>query len=169
MVIALSTQADILLMDEATNGLDPAAKDQILDLVLQEAAHRGVTIVMATHQLSEIERAADTISVLLNGALVTTVSVDDLKEQLHEVYADLPKAAMPHLHQIPGVLEVVDQGSNQSIIWTASEDEINRQLSYMGANPVAVLPTSFDRWFQSLLKKEGVPSGKIILPQRTTL
>lgn len=169
MVIALSTQADILLMDEATNGLDPAAKDQILDLILQEAAQRGVTVVMATHQLSEVERAADTISVLLNGALVTTSRVDDLKEQLHEVYTALPRSVIKRLSQFPGVLEIIDQDESQSIMWTGPRDEIKRLLYSMGANFVDIRSASLDRWFQSLLKKEGVPSAKIVLPQRATL
>ncbi len=169
MVIALSMHADLLLMDEATNGLDPAAKDQILDLLLQESALRDVTIVMATHQLFEVERAADTISVLLNGTLLTTWGLDDLQEQVHEVHTVLAKPAADGLAELPGILEVVDDGQSQTVTWISPPDEIGRLLRSMGADYVDIKPASIDRWFQSLLKKEGVSSGKIVLPQRAVL
>lgn len=164
VVLALSAQADVLLMDEATNGIDPAAKDQVLDLVLQEVANRDVTIVMATHHLAEIERAADTVSVLVGGRLVSTDNLDNLKEQVYEVRTLLPESSAQVIRTFPGVIDCANAGKTLTFVWTGRRHDIEALLSSSQASSVDIRPATLERWFQSKLRKEGVPSEKIVLP-----
>lgn len=165
VVLALSAQADVLLMDEATTGIDPNAKDQVLDLVLQEVANRGVTVVMATHQLAEIERAADTLSLLVGGKLVSTNNIDDLKERVYEVRTLIPDSYVQVVRTLPGVVDCVTADGTLTFVWTGNRHDIEAVLSDSQATLVDIRPASLERWFQSMLRKEGVVSEKIVLPE----
>lgn len=73
---ALVTRAAVLLLDEPTNGLDPIWMDT-LQVILQEEAMRGATIVFSTHQLDVASRIADEIWVLTDGRLVERLNVEE--------------------------------------------------------------------------------------------
>ena len=165
IVLALSAQPDVLLLDEATNGMDPATKDQFLDLLLQESANRGVTVLMATHQIAEIERAADTLSVLIGGKIVCTSNVDGLKERILEVDATIPEGGHQMLERLSGLVDYTADGELYALVVTGNREEIEYQLRKLGASIMNIRPASLEQWFQSVLKKEGVQSGKISLPQ----
>lgn len=67
--MAILTQPDFLILDEPTNGLDP---DGILDLLtlIRNLRNQGMTILVSSHQLSEMSKVADTIAILHGGELV---------------------------------------------------------------------------------------------------
>lgn len=170
MVLAFSAHPDVLLIDEATNGIDPAAKEQVLDLILQESANRGVTVIMATHQLAEIERIADTVSVLVGGRIVSTSNIDSLKEQVYEVHTSLPGESDQVVERLlPDSVNHMRSGERLTFIWVGkrNENDLEVRLRAMGAGFVEMRPASLEQWFQAMLKKEGVASGKIVLPDRT--
>lgn len=77
---------EILILDEPTSGLDPIVQQTFLELV-QEAGARGQTVVLSSHILSEIQHAAQRVGVMKDGQLITTSSVqqirDDAGQQLH--------------------------------------------------------------------------------------
>ncbi|MDY6809777.1 MAG: sugar ABC transporter ATP-binding protein [Actinomycetota bacterium] len=76
---ALSTHPSVLILDEATSSLSEKAADRLLELV--EAQRRaGTTVVMITHRMNEIFRAADTAAVLRDGCIVAELDVETTTE-----------------------------------------------------------------------------------------
>lgn len=69
-VLGLSTKARFILLDEPTNGIDAIAKKQVMTLLI-EAADEGQTLVISSHLLGELERIADTILIMKDGAIET--------------------------------------------------------------------------------------------------
>jgi ABC-2 type transport system ATP-binding protein len=67
---ALVHDPRILFLDEPTNGLDPAGRDEMLDLVHRTGTEFGISIVMASHLLGEIERVCDHLVVIDGGHLM---------------------------------------------------------------------------------------------------
>jgi ABC-2 type transport system ATP-binding protein len=67
-VLGLSTNAQYILLDEPTNGIDAIAKKQVLTLLIQ-AAGEGKTLLISSHLLGELERIADTILMMKDGAI----------------------------------------------------------------------------------------------------
>ncbi|MGZ3518655.1 MAG: ABC transporter ATP-binding protein [Vulcanimicrobiaceae bacterium] len=78
IVLAFSIEPQILVLDEPTSGLDPINQRSVLKLII-DAAAQGTTIVFSSHQIGQVERAADHIAVLQRGSVVLTGAVDDLK------------------------------------------------------------------------------------------
>ena len=77
LAAALLGEPELLLLDEPTSGLDPFGSELVMTL-LREAAARGATVLMASHQLLEVEAICDEVIVLHGGALVRRGTLDEL-------------------------------------------------------------------------------------------
>ncbi|WAW14060.1 ABC transporter ATP-binding protein [Peptostreptococcus equinus] len=80
MGIALSHNAELLILDEATSGLDPIVREEILDLLLDFMQDENHTILMSSHILSDLEKVADYIAFIHNGKILFIETKDELKE-----------------------------------------------------------------------------------------
>ena len=80
MAIALSHKAEILILDEATSGLDPIVRDEILDFLLDFIQDENHTILISSHILSDLEKVADYIAFINDGKVLFVESKDELKE-----------------------------------------------------------------------------------------
>jgi len=78
MAVHLSHDAKILLLDEPTGGLDPVARDEILDIMRGYLVKDGRTILFSTHITSDLERIADMIVYISNGAISFCGEKDEL-------------------------------------------------------------------------------------------
>lgn len=75
---ALSHHATFLILDEATSGLDPVVRDEILDLLLEFIQEEDHTVLFSTHITSDLEKVADHILYLHKGKQMFMLSKDDL-------------------------------------------------------------------------------------------
>ena len=78
---ALAHDPQLLFLDEPTNGLDPQGRDEMLDLVRRTGNEFGISIVMSSHLLSEIERVCDALIVIESGRLMRTGRISDLTDE----------------------------------------------------------------------------------------
>ena len=94
---ALVHDPQLLFLDEPTNGLDPQGRDEMLDLVERTGHSFGISIMMSSHLLGEIERVCDTLVVIDGGRLVKAGRVADLTDVTSvlavEVEWDAPRLA----------------------------------------------------------------------------
>ncbi|WP_054816713.1 ABC transporter ATP-binding protein [Nocardia arizonensis] len=75
---ALLGHPDLLILDEPTNGLDPAGMAEMRDLVTDLAAD-GHTVVLSSHMLGEVQQICDRVGVIANGRLLTESTVGELR------------------------------------------------------------------------------------------
>ena len=80
MAVALSHNAEILILDEATSGLDPIVREEILDLLLDFMQEENHTILISSHILSDLEKVADYIAFINDGKVLFVETKDGLKE-----------------------------------------------------------------------------------------
>lgn len=93
---AILTRPELLILDEPTNGLDPAGLKQIRDLFKRLCQEYGMTIMISSHLLAEIESIADTIGVLQHGRLIKEVAMQEItRDNLSyiELHVGNPKKA----------------------------------------------------------------------------
>lgn len=81
LILALSHNADLLILDEATSGLDPIARDDILDLLLDFIQDENKSILISSHILSDLEKIADEIAFIHKGKIIFLENKEDLKEK----------------------------------------------------------------------------------------
>lgn len=75
---ALSHHPQLLILDEATSGLDPIMRDEMLDIFLDFVQAEDHSILLSSHITSDLEKVADYITFIHNGRLILTASKDDL-------------------------------------------------------------------------------------------
>lgn len=75
---ALSHHPQLLILDEATSGLDPVMRDKILDIFLDFVQDETHSILLSSHITSDLEKIADYITFIHNGKIILTAAKDDL-------------------------------------------------------------------------------------------
>ncbi|MBQ8067806.1 MAG: ABC transporter ATP-binding protein [Solobacterium sp.] len=92
IICALSHHPKLLILDEATSGLDPVVRDEILDLFLEFTRDEHHSILLSSHIVSDLEKACDLITFLHKGKLLLSEEKDTLKDQYRMVHC--PKDAL---------------------------------------------------------------------------
>ena len=76
--VALSHNAELLILDEATSGLDPIIRDDVLDMLIDFVQNEKHSVLVASHITSDLEKVADYITFIHKGKLVFSHEKDDL-------------------------------------------------------------------------------------------
>ena len=82
IVAALASDAELLILDEPTSGLDPLMEAAFQDEI-EKVKQEGRTVLLSSHILSEVETLADRVSLIRQGRIVQTGTLDDLRAQTH--------------------------------------------------------------------------------------
>src|SRR5690606_17748355 len=97
----------VLVLDEPTNGLDPSGIAEIRELIRQ-LNREGITIIMASHLLDEVEKVCTHVAILKKGDLLLTGPVDEVlrSEDQIEVGAQDLNALEQLIHAMPGTYDI---------------------------------------------------------------
>jgi ABC-2 type transport system ATP-binding protein len=107
LVAAFATHAPLLVLDEPTSGLDPLMEREFRRCIA-EAAARGQTVFLSSHQLAEVEAVCTRVGILRAGRLVEVAGLEDLRRlRRSEVVVDLVRPA-PGLQRLAELPEVAD-------------------------------------------------------------
>jgi len=111
LALAVAPDPELLILDEPTSGLDPLVRREFLESMVDRAA-TGRTVLLSSHQISEVERVADRVAILRSGRVRLEDSLADLKESICSVTVTLtdPLAALPALSAPAEVLSEQNEG-----------------------------------------------------------
>ena len=84
LAMAMAHEPDLLVLDEPTSGLDPLVRREFLESMIDVAA-AGRTVLLSSHQMTEVERVADKIAIIRGGRLALFESLEVLKNHVREV------------------------------------------------------------------------------------
>ena len=118
ILLNLSLKPDILILDEPTSGLDPVIKKEIMSIIVDEVASRGVTVFISSHHLDHIERICDNVAIIKNGEIKLMDSMEDAKnsiKKLQVVFKD-NDTSIENLSSLDGVIKVETIGRVKYII-----------------------------------------------------
>jgi len=111
LLLAFMSNAELLILDEPTNGLDPLIQHEFLRLV-REVREAGTTTFLSSHVLSEVQRAADRVAVLRAGTIVALGTVEELRgrarQRVDVWFNGSPPAA--ELGRVPGLEHQLVEG-----------------------------------------------------------
>ena len=85
IVSAFASDADILIMDEPTTGLDPLMRDIFLELLKEEKA-KGKTIFMSSHIFQEVEEVCDRVAIIRDGMIIDVIDMKDIRYNKMKTY-----------------------------------------------------------------------------------
>ena len=82
LVLVMSREADIYILDEPIGGVDPVARDQILDLILKNFKE-GASLIISTHLIADIEKILDDVIFIHQGRILLNASADEVRNKYH--------------------------------------------------------------------------------------
>lgn len=92
LALAMAHHPELLVLDEPTSGLDPVVRREFLQSMVDVAAS-GQTVLLSSHQISEVERVADIVAILRDGKLQVVERLDELKSAVCEMTVTLRNGA----------------------------------------------------------------------------
>jgi ABC-2 type transport system ATP-binding protein len=144
--LARASNADLLLLDEPTAGVDPFARREMMDEISRFMQDGERTVLMATHVMEEVRRLCDYIVLVLDGRFIGLYEKDSLIEQWRSFWVDREPAG-----PVPGVMQV-DPGTPVRLV--TSEPEATRAaLNEAGIQVVRTGPLDLDEILGFLMRE----------------
>jgi len=103
--LAMAIDPQLLILDDPTLGLDTVARRQFLELAIDLLQQDGRTILFSSHILSDVERIADRVGILVAGKLVVDCSLEELKTRIKKLRLIFPDTVPADLH----LTEIINQ------------------------------------------------------------
>lgn len=116
IMLNLSIMPEVLVMDEPTNGLDPIVKRQFLNILLEDAAERGTTVLISSHNLGELERICDSIAILNNGEIKYSNSIENMKQSIRKIQVVFKEYPPEDLEKWDEIIKVEKIGRVHNIV-----------------------------------------------------
>ena len=159
LLLAFARGADLLILDEPTEGLDPVMAEKLLELVVGAAAD-GTTVFFSSHQLAEVEQIADRILLIDRGQLVLEASLDSIAEDFRRIRGVYETPVSASVLAVDGVKRVAVDGRTMSVMVSHDSARIAERLrAESGARNVEVLPMTLKEIVLESLRREA-GSGK---------
>jgi ABC-2 type transport system ATP-binding protein len=90
LLVALAPRPKLLIMDEPFTGMDAIVKDELVRGLLQSSGSEGWTVLVCSHDISELELLADNVGLIDHGRLRLSATMDEVRSRFHYVDATLP-------------------------------------------------------------------------------
>ncbi|MFD6277725.1 ATP-binding cassette domain-containing protein [Streptomyces sp. NPDC060209] len=150
IVAALASDAELLLLDEPTAGLDPLMEVVFQDVILQAKA-AGRTVLLSSHVLAQVEKLADRISIIRLGRTVQSGSLSELRHLTRttiEAETDLPAGGLDRLPGVHSVEVTADGAGNGGRVRFAVDgghlDGAVRKLAEFGVRSLTSHPPTLE-------------------------
>jgi len=154
LLVALPRRADLLVLDEPTEGLDPAITEDVLQLLVGVAAG-GTTIFFSSHRLNEVEQIADHISIIERGRIVVEGALDDLKENYRRIHMVFEDEAPEQALAAAGAAQFRREGRSLTVFAESNVEAIVDQAYLHNAVSVDVAPVTLKEIFLESARNEA--------------
>ena len=143
----LIKEPKLVILDEPTTGIDPEGTEQVLDLIRKMSREMGVSILLSSHLLYQVQQVCDRVGIMFRGKMVAQGSIEEIGRQvlgeregvMKLTYDYINDEALSKLNGIEGILE--KRIANNSIILKFNEErklDIVREVVMRGFLPIEV-------------------------------
>jgi ABC-2 type transport system ATP-binding protein len=148
LLTALAHRPELLVLDEPSSGLDPVVRRDILGAIIRTIADEGRTVLFSSHLLDEVERVADQVTIIHQGRLRLTASMDEIKDTHRRVTLrfEVPMERPPML---VGAISFEGEGLEWMYICNGASQQLRRAAESIGATVVNDTALSLDEVFVS--------------------
>ena len=144
LVMALASRPRLLLLDEPTDGLDPASREHVIGVLAEQLSQFDVTVLVATHLVHVVDTLVDHMGVLTAGRMKAQWDRATLATMLREYQAEIPEGWSPPDELNGSVLR--RKGGEREIAWAVwgGEDGVTAKLNASGAQVRSVRPLTLE-------------------------
>ena len=161
--LALSCMPDYLILDEPVDGLDPVMRRQVWSLVLGDVAQRGVTVLISSHNLRELEDVCDHVGILSHGKVLLERSLTDLQDNIVKLQIAFAQEEPPAFPKDLHILHTAQVGRVFTLILRGNPGEIKARMAPLNPILMEALPLSLEEIFIYELGGEDYAVRDIVL------
>ncbi len=154
LLLALCRGAELLILDEPTAGLDPAATEEVLQALIGHVAGEEMTVFFSSHQIAEVDQVADHIAIIDRGRAVVAGALDDLRGNYRRIQLVFAGDAPDHTFGSPGVHRVRRQGRVLTVLASAGAEPLLDEARVLGPISVDVVPVTLKDIFLETVAAE---------------
>lgn len=164
IILGISAKTKYLICDETFDGLDPVMRQGVKTLMAKEMEERGMTPIIASHNLRELEDICDYVGLLHKGGVLLSKDLEDMKCNIQKIQCVASsEEELAHLLENMTVLKDEKRGSLHTITVRASREEAMASFATIDIVFFEVLPLSLEEIFISETEVVGYDVKKIIL------
>ena len=141
--LAISCKPDYMILDEPVDGLDPVMRRQIWSLMMEDVAERGMTVLVSSHNLRELEDVCDHVGVMHQGRMLLERSLEELQDNIVKVQLVTDQPIPEGLN----ILHTSSVGRIRTLIIRGQSDEIQQTLAQCNPLLCDLLPLSLEEIF----------------------
>lgn len=161
VICGLAASTDILLLDEAFDGLDPTMRINVRKMLFDAMAENNSTVIISSHNLTEIEELCDSVGLVHKGKVIFDRELDNVKGNLHKIQVSFD--GIKTAADLPGI-EILSEntiGSVQNFIVKGNAEEACRVMRENGAKFCDVIPLTLNEIFIYEMEGLGYDSSKL--------
>lgn len=141
LLLAACRRAELLILDEPTEGLDPAATEDLLRELVNFPL-QGTTVFFSSHQLAEVEQIADHVGIIDRGRVVVAGLLDDLKVQYERLQVIFENDSALPIRWVEGAESIRREGRMVSILASRNVEAILEQAQSIPGATVERFPVT---------------------------
>jgi ABC-2 type transport system ATP-binding protein len=162
-ILSMSAMPDYLILDEPIDGLDPLVRKLVWKYIVDDVAARGMTVLVSSHNLREMEGICDSIGILDKGKMLIERDLDELKSDIHKVQTAFPEGtAEQGRYDGLNILHSERRGAVELLIIRSPETTVREVIQSRSPLIFDMLPLSLEEIFIYELGGEGNALGDII-------
>lgn len=163
IILGMSCMPKYLLLDEAFDGLDPVIRVAVRKLISDDVIERGTTVLIASHNLRELEDICDHVGLLHKGGILLSRDLDDMKLNIHKVQCVLKEGMEPEQIVQLETLKVEKRGRLSTITARGKREEIETVMASVHPVFYEIIPLSLEEIFISETEVVGYDIKKLVL------
>jgi len=162
LILALASRPRYLLLDEAFDGLDPVIRAAVRKILADQIYERGLTVIISSHNLRELEDLCDHIGLLHNGKIIFEREIDESKLGFCKVQVAFSTPPDPAVFDNLNVLQKQNTGSITTLIVRGNSRDTSAYFEQHGALLAESVPLTLEEVFIYEMEAAGYDYGNII-------
>lgn len=162
VMLGIASRPDYLLCDETFDGLDPVVRQLVKRILAEESADGNMSVVIASHNLREMEDICDTVALLHKGGLLFSRGLDDMKLELHKVQAVFADGITADELTSLNILDLERRGSLVTFIARGDKAKVEEFLRGKSPTFFELIPLTLEEIFICKMEEKGYDFSKLI-------
>ena len=147
MLCALACKCKLVLFDETFDGLDPVVRNMMKNIIYDEVAERGITVIMTSHNLRELEDICDCLGVLYQGGILFEGDVANIKSNVFKAQVAFKEDFSEKNFIGLNIINFKKHGSVAELIIKGDRDECRKRLEELNPILLDILPLTLEEIF----------------------
>lgn len=162
IVLELSKNPEILLCDESFDGLDPVIRQLVKRIIIDEVSERGMTAIVSSHNLRELENFCDVIGILHDNKIVCEQSLDELKDSFVKVQTAFKEPASEEFYKSLDIISKNVRSSITELVVRGKKENVIKEIEKLNPILIDVMDLTLEDIFIYEMEAKGYDFTKLL-------